>query len=281
MKPQIPMSDGPLAALRGRTPARVALGHSGAGLPTGAMLDFQLDHARARDAVHASLDVQRLAADLAPAETRRVISAACDRSTYLQRPDLGRNLAPECLGTLPCGPYDVVFILGDGLSAHAVQTHAAPTLRQILKALPDWHVAPLIIATQARVALGDEIGAGMNAALSVMLIGERPGLSAPDSLGVYLTWKPAPGRRDNDRNCVSNIRPPRGLSHEEAAARVVWLMRAARRAGHSGVHLKDTSTLADPRFAQLIPAATGTPAPLRSPGTAGDAAAAPACNADS
>jgi ethanolamine ammonia-lyase small subunit len=243
MKPRMPTSDGPLAALRSRTPARVALGHSGAGLPTGPLLDFQLDHARARDAVHATLDVPRLAADLAPAEIMHVASAAGDRTTYLQRPDFGRRLAPQCTGTLPCGPYDVVFILADGLSAGAVQVHAAPTLRQILKVLPDWQVAPLIIATQARVALGDDIGAGVNARLAVMLIGERPGLSAPDSLGVYLTWKPAPGRRDNERNCVSNIRPPQGLSYEEAAARVVWLMRAARRAGHSGVQLKDTSTI--------------------------------------
>jgi ethanolamine ammonia-lyase small subunit len=244
VKPKAPTSDSPLAALRSRTPARVALGHSGAGLPTGPLLDFQLDHARARDAVHAALDVQRLAEDLAPAEIVRIRSAAGDRGTYLQRPDLGRRLAPQCMGTLPAGPYDAVFILGDGLSARAVQTHAAPTLRQILQALPDWRVAPLIIATGARVALGDDIGASVNALVSIMLIGERPGLSAPDSLGVYLTWKPAPGRRDHERNCVSNIRPPLGLSYEEAAARVVWLMRAARRAGHSGVQLKDTSTIA-------------------------------------
>ena len=238
------MTGNPLAALRSRTNARVALGHSGAGLPTGPLLDFQLDHARARDAVHASLDVARLAAELAPAETRHVVSAAGDRRTYLQRPDFGRRLAPQYAGTtLPAGPYEVVFILADGLSAGAVQVHAVPTLRQILKVLPDWGVAPLIIATQARVALGDDIGAGVNADLAVMLIGERPGLSAPDSLGVYLTWKPRPGRRDHERNCVSNIRPPQGLSYEEAAARVVWLMRAARRAGHSGVQLKDTSTL--------------------------------------
>jgi ethanolamine ammonia-lyase small subunit len=243
MKPPAVPHQNLLAALRSRTPARVALGHAGAGLPTPALLEFQLDHARARDAVHEALDVQHLAADLAPAQVLGVHSQAGDRGTYLQRPDLGRRLAPECTGMLPGGPFDVVFILGDGLSARAVQTHAAPTLRALLRALPDWNCAPLIIATQARVALGDDIGARLNAWLSVMLIGERPGLSAPDSLGIYLTWKPAPGRGDHERNCISNIRPPQGLSYEEAAARAAWLMRAARRAGGSGISLKDDSEI--------------------------------------
>ena len=243
MKPPAVAHQNLLAALRSRTPARVALGHAGAGLPTPALLEFQLDHARARDAVHEALDVQHLAADLAPAQVLGVHSQAGDRGTYLQRPDLGRRLAPECTGMLPGGPFDVVFILGDGLSARAVQTHAAPTLRALLRALPDWNCAPLIIATQARVALGDDIGARLNAWLSVMLIGERPGLSAPDSLGIYLTWKPAPGRGDHERNCISNIRPPQGLSYEEAAARAAWLMRAARRAGGSGIRLKDDSEI--------------------------------------
>ncbi len=128
----------------------------------------------------------------------------------------------------------------------AVQTHAAPTLQLILRELPDWQLAPVIIATQARVALGDDIGAHLNAALSVVLIGERPGLSAPDSLGAYITWKPATGRRDHERNCVSNIRPPQGLSYQEAASRILWLMRAARRAGLSGVQLKDDSAIMSP-----------------------------------
>jgi ethanolamine ammonia-lyase small subunit len=241
MKPPAARRPDLLAVLRSRTPARVALGHVGAGLPTQALLEFQLDHARARDAVHEALDAERLAADLAPARVLVVHSQARDRSTYLQRPDLGRHLAPECTATLTGGPCDVVFILGDGLSARAVQAHGAPTLRALLRAVPDWTSAPLIIATQARVALGDDIGARLNACLSVMLIGERPGLSAPDSLGIYLTWQPAAGRRDHERNCISNIRPPQGLSYEEAAARAAWLMRAARRAGCSGVRLKDDS----------------------------------------
>jgi ethanolamine ammonia-lyase small subunit len=243
MKPPVPNDHGPLAQLRNMTPARVALGHAGAGLPTTALLEFQLDHARARDAVHEALDPQRLAADLAPIQVIRVHSLAPDRDTYLQRPDLGRRLATACVDALPAGPYDAVFILADGLSARAVQSHAAPTLKKILAELPGWCVAPVIIATQARVALGDDIGARLNATFSVVLIGERPGLSAPDSLGAYLTWKPGPGRRDHERNCVSNIRPPHGLSYQEAASRIVWLMRAARRVGLSGVQLKDDSAI--------------------------------------
>ncbi len=246
MKPPVPRDPGPLAQLRNRTPARVALGHCGAGLPTSAMLQFQLDYARARDAVLESLDQQRLAADLKPVEVIRVHSEAPDRATYLQRPDLGRRLAPACQDGLPTGPYDVAFILSDGLSARAVQLHAAPTLRLILGALTDWRIAPVIVATQARVALGDDIGLRLNAAFSVVLIGERPGLSAPDSLGAYLTAQPTPGRRDHERNCISNIRPPQGLSYEEAAARVVWLLRAARRLGHTGVLLKEDSTIIQP-----------------------------------
>jgi ethanolamine ammonia-lyase small subunit len=246
MKPPVPKDPGPLAHLRSRTPARVSLGHSGAGLPTAALLDFQLDHARARDAVHEALDLQRLAADL-PFPVLTVHSEAADRATYLQRPDLGRRLAAQSADTLPPGPYDVVFVLADGLSARAVQIHAAPTLRAILPALAEWRIAPILLATQARVALADDIGMRLNAALSVVLIGERPGLSAPDSLGAYLTWQPRPGRRDHERNCISNIRPPEGLSYEEAAARAIWLMRAARRVGHTGVLLKDDSAIIQSR----------------------------------
>jgi ethanolamine ammonia-lyase small subunit len=246
MKPPRPCEPGPLARLRNRTPARVALGHSGTGLPTAALLDFQLDYARARDAVHESLDLQSLAAQLEGTAVIEVHSQAPDRTTYLQRPDLGRRLAPQCHDALPMGPYDVAFILGDGLSARALQLHAAPTLRLILRALTGWRVAPVIIATQARVALGDDIGSRLNAAFSVVLIGERPGLSAPYSLGAYLTWKPTPGRRDHERNCISNIRPPQGLAYEEAAARVVWLLHAARRMGRTGFLLKDDSAILQP-----------------------------------
>jgi ethanolamine ammonia-lyase small subunit len=247
MKPPATTEPHPLARLRNRTPARVALGHSGAGLPTPALLAFQLDHARARDAVHEPLDPQRLAAQLAPAQSLCVHSQAADRTVYLQRPDLGRKLAAQSAACLPRDSYDVVFILADGLSARAVQVHAAPTLRLILRALEDWRVAPLIIATQARVALGDDIGSCLGAKFAVMLIGERPGLSSADSLGAYLTFEPRPGRRDHERNCISNIRPPQGLSYEEAAARAVWLLRAARRVGHTGVLLKEDSAIIQPQ----------------------------------
>jgi ethanolamine ammonia-lyase small subunit len=246
MSPSVPTAPDTLAGLRERTPARVALGHSGAGLPTAALLDFQLDHSRARDAVHKALDVQRLAAELAPAAPIQVHSQAADRATYLQRPDLGRKLAAECVALLPRDAYDVVFILADGLSARAVQAHATSTLRLMLRALDNWRIAPLIIATQARVALGDDIGQRLGARLAVMLIGERQGLSSPDSLGAYLTLDPRPGRRDHERNCISNIRPSQGLSYEEAAARTVWLLRAARRAGHTGVLLKEDSAIIAP-----------------------------------
>ncbi len=246
MKLPLARDPGPLIHLRERTPARVALGHSGAGLPTPALLNFQLDHARARDAVHESLDLPRLVADLAPTKALQVHSQAPDRTTYLQRPDLGRRLAPDCSDVLPQGPFDVAFILCDGLAARAVQLHAPPTLRSILGELSGWRVAPVIIAAQARVALGDDIGSRLNAAFSVVLIGERPGLSAPDSLGAYITWKPAPGRRDHERNCISNIRPPQGLAYEEGASRVVWLLHAARRLGRTGVLLKEDSAIIPP-----------------------------------
>jgi ethanolamine ammonia-lyase small subunit len=246
MKSPVPFDSGPLARLRDRTPARVALGHCGAGLPTHALLDFQLDHARARDAVHESLDVQRLTADLEAADVIRVRSQAPDRVTYLQRPDLGRRLAAECNAALPTGPYDVAFILGDGLSARAVERHAVKTLRVVVRSLTNWRIAPVIIATQARVALGDDIGGRLNAALSVVFIGERPGLSAPESLGAYITWNPKLGRRDHERNCVSNIRPPQGLSYEEGASRIIWLLHAARRSGRTGVLLKEDSTIIQP-----------------------------------
>jgi ethanolamine ammonia-lyase small subunit len=246
MKPPVRRDPDPMAVLRARTPARVALGHAGAGLPTAPLLAIALDQARARDAVHDSLDLQRLTEDLAPAPVRRVHSLARDRATYLQRPDLGRKLDPECAAALPTGPFDVVFVLADGLSARAVQSHAAPALMRIRSALPDWRFGPLILATQARVALGDDIGARMHAALCVVLIGERPGTSAPDSLGMYLTWSPMPGRRDHERNCISNVRPPVGLSYDEAAARALWLIRAARRVGYTGVQLKEAATIEAP-----------------------------------
>ena len=235
--------------LRQFTPARIALGRAGGSLPTRAHLAFQLDHARARDAVHAALDPVAVAHALhrIGLDCLRVRSAAADRLRFLQRPDLGRRLDPpsrqlleqrSAAGT----PVDAVFVVADGLSAAAIHRHAAPLLALLCSALAaeGWSLAPVVLAEQARVALGDEIGALLLARLVVVLIGERPGLSSPDSLGAYLTWQPRTGRIDADRNCISNIRPE-GLPYEQAATRLRYLMTEARRRRLSGVALKDES----------------------------------------
>ncbi|MCW2778704.1 MAG: Ethanolamine ammonia-lyase [Frankiales bacterium] len=227
----------PWALLRAATRARIGLGRAGDALPTSAVLDLAADHALARDAVHEVLDVAALQAQLGDLPHLVVPSAAPDRATYLQRPDLGRRLGPDV--RLPRGRYDVVFVLADGLSARAVHAHAVPTLRAALAGLDGWSVGPVVVATQARVALGDEVGAALGADAVVVLLGERPGLSAPDSLGAYVTWAPRPGRLDSERNCVSNVRPPAGQSHEVAGATVARLLREMRRLGLSGVRLKD------------------------------------------
>ncbi|MCX7375713.1 MAG: ethanolamine ammonia-lyase subunit EutC [Alphaproteobacteria bacterium] len=223
--------------LRRFTPARVALGRVGNGLPTAAHLEFQAAHAAARDAVHAELNVEQLTADLAAAglSSTTIHSACPDRRTYLLRPDLGRRLAPGEAARLPRTP-GIAFVVADGLSATAVQRHAAPLLAQVMPALGQ--SGPVIIARQGRVALGDEIGAALGADAVAVLIGERPGLSTPDSLGIYLTWQPRPGRTDAERNCISNIRPE-GLPIPEAAAKLLWLIAAMRRLGLTGVALKD------------------------------------------
>jgi len=223
-----------LAAL---TQARVLLGRAGQGMPTRALLEFQLDHARARDAVHAVFDI----AGFGDAIGRPVVavrSRAADRSEYLRRPDLGRLLHAEDESRLRATGDNLAIIVADGLSATAVRAHAAALVTAIVARLPDWRIAPVVLATQARVALGDAIGNALGVDMSVMLIGERPGLSAPDSLGAYLTWKPRPGRRDSERNCVSNIRPPHGLGYEVAADTIVRLINAARHARLTGVALK-------------------------------------------
>ncbi|WP_448204206.1 ethanolamine ammonia-lyase subunit EutC [Azospirillum sp. sgz302134] len=237
----------PWSRLRAATRARIGLGRAGDGLPTGTLLDFQLAHARARDAVHTPFDGDAVAARLDGREVIRVHSAAESRSVYLQRPDLGRRLAPDSAGLLAPGSYDVAFVVGDGLSATAVHDHAAPTLAAVLARLEGWSVAPIVLATGCRVALGDDIGARLDAGMVAVLIGERPGLSAADSLGIYLTFDPKPGRKDSERNCISNIHPPDGLGYEAAADKLVWLMREARRLKLTGVALKDdTPGLAAP-----------------------------------
>lgn len=229
----------PFTLLREATQARIGLGRSGNALPTTPMLDFQHAHARARDAVHAPLDTDLLRRELGDLQAVTVSSRAPDRATFLQRPDLGRSLDPASIGILSGGSYDAAFVLADGLSAAAVHAHAASLLLATISRLDGWRIAPPVFANQSRVALGDEIGGALGADQVVMLIGERPGLSAADSLGVYLTWNPRPGRRDSERNCISNIRPPHGLSYEDAADRTAWLMNEARRRRLSGILLKD------------------------------------------
>jgi ethanolamine ammonia-lyase small subunit len=227
--------------LRDFTPARVDLGRAGHSLPTRALLDFQLAHAKARDAVHLALDVRSLAVELQQKEMAFVTlaSAAPNRTTYLHRPDLGRKLNAESHQRLTplASDYDVVFVIADGLSALAVHRHAVPLLSHVLPRL-DWRIAPVTVVEQGRVAIGDEIGELLGAKLSVVLIGERPGLSSPDSLGIYLTWQPRPGRTDAERNCISNIRAE-GLSYELAAHKLLFLMNESRRLKLSGVNLKD------------------------------------------
>ena len=223
--------------LRRFTPARVALGRAGNGLPTAAHLEFQAAHAAARDAVHAVLDVAALRRDLLAAglESIAVHSEAPDRRTYLLRPDLGRRLRAS--EHVPPTPGALLFVICDGLSATAVQQHAVSLLRQAIPLITG-PIAPVVVAEQGRVALGDDIGEAMGAEAVAVLIGERPGLSAADSLGVYLTWQPRRGRTDAERNCISNIRPG-GLDPAAAATKLAWLIGAMRRLELTGVGLKD------------------------------------------
>ena len=242
MKPVVPDA---WSALRRHTPARIALGRAGASLPTREVLQFGLAHARARDAVHQALDFTRLKSELERAGylPALVRSAAADRQTYLTRPDLGRRLGAQ---TDLRGDAEIVIAIEDGLSAIAVQTHAAPLLRELQSMNEErWKGVPVVVALQGRVALGDEIGERMKAKLVVVLIGERPGLSSPDSLGIYITYAPRVGRTDAERNCISNVRPE-GLRYGEAARRLDWLASAALARGLTGVGLKDESVpLAD------------------------------------
>jgi ethanolamine ammonia-lyase small subunit len=215
-------------------------------MPLRPVLDFQLAHAEARDAVHAALDVDVLAAALAPRKTIFVRSAVTDRSLYLRRPDLGRSLDPSSRVPLEAaaGSYDCVFVIADGLSAVAVQRHAVPLLEHCLPRLQALSIAPLVIATQARVALGDAVGESLRARLCIVLIGERPGLSVADSLGAYITFDPKVGRRDSERNCISNIHTAGGLAPELAASKLTWLMREALARKLTGTGLKDEADAA-------------------------------------
>lgn len=252
----------PWQALRRFTAARIGLGHSGASQPTRAQLDFQLGHARARDAVHGALDTAQLNAALAPAWPAALgplllHSAAADRNIYLQRPDLGRQLdAPSRQllrarhgGAAQEDRYDLSVVVADGLSALAVMRHAAPLLQSLHARLQAqaWRLAPVAIVQQGRVAVGDEVGELLGAKIVLVLIGERPGLSSPDSMGLYLTWAPRVGLTDERRNCISNVRPA-GLAVDDAADRLHYLLAEAHRRQLSGVHLKDDSALQDRRL---------------------------------
>ena len=238
----------PWHPLRGLTAARIALGRSGSSLPTGAHLEFQLAHARARDAVHHLADLDAVAAQVSAAslETVRLATAAGDAATFLKRPDLGRRLddaSREILQGRHAGQgSDLAIVLADGLSGLAVELHAAPLAIALTQRLAGegWRVAPISIVRHGRVAVGDEIGELLGARLVVVLIGERPGLSAPDSLGAYLTFAPRIGLTDEKRNCVSNIHGA-GLSYDEAAFKIAWLVREGLARGITGVALKDES----------------------------------------
>ncbi|PIO99634.1 ethanolamine ammonia-lyase subunit EutC [Pleomorphomonas carboxyditropha] len=234
-----PIDLDPFARFRAVTRARIGLGRAGDSLPIRAVLDFQLAHARARDAVHGHVDFAAMAARIGG--QRPVIhlkSRAADRSTYLARPDLGRRVDPAALAGVEKGDWDVAFVVADGLSAAAVEAHAEIVLTACLRRLGDLKVAPIVLGEQARVAFGDEAGEALGARMVVVLIGERPGLSVPDSLGAYLTFGPEVGRRDSERNCISNIHAD-GLPHETAADKIAWLIREALRLGLTGVDLKE------------------------------------------
>lgn len=236
-----------LDALRELTPARVGLGRSGASLPTEALLAFTLDHARARDAVHTAFDAPHLVAGLAGLglDVSEVSSQAGSRRDYLRRPDLGRMLDPDSRRELERRggtAGDLVIVIGDGLSPAAVNIHSIELVRHLAPRLTEAGIGfgHAVVAAGARVALGDEIGAVLGARMVAMLIGERPGLSAPDSLGTYLTLAPRIGLTDERRNCVSNIHGA-GLSYDEAAFKIAWLIREGFARQVTGVALKDES----------------------------------------
>jgi ethanolamine ammonia-lyase small subunit len=244
----------PWTQLKKFTGARIALGRVGTSLPTKEVLEFGLAHAMARDAVHLTLDVNLLAAEIQAQglATIEVHSRAPDRASYLLRPDWGRSLDDASLATLEKTAVanrsaheviDLLIVVGDGLSALAVARQVPPMLLELCKAKPaQWKLGPVVIASEARVAIADEIGQALGARMVVMLIGERPGLSSPDSLGLYLTYNPRKDCSDADRNCISNVRAE-GLDYATAAKKLLWLAKEAFRLKVSGVKLKDESDI--------------------------------------
>lgn len=252
-KPVLPTdSQNPWLELRRLTPARIALGRTGTSMPTSAQLDFQYAHAQARDAVHLPFDHGSLSAQLAERgrETLLLHSAAADRHSYLQRPDLGRRLNDDSArqlrdyATAHPGGMDVAIVVADGLSSLAVHRHTLPFLQRMEEQIvaEGWSLSPVILVEQGRVAVADEIGELLGAKMVVILIGERPGLSSPDSLGLYFTYEPKIGLTDAARNCISNVRLE-GLSYGLAAHRLMYLMRESCRRQLSGVNLKDEAQL--------------------------------------
>ncbi|WP_338478617.1 ethanolamine ammonia-lyase subunit EutC [Pseudomonas trivialis] len=246
------LPDNPWLQLRRLTPARIALGRTGTSLPTSAQLDFQFAHAQARDAVHLPFDHAGLSSQLAERGRDSLLlhSAAADRHSYLQRPDLGRRLSDESAQHLRDyaaanpGGVDLAVVVADGLSALAVHKHTLPFLTRMEEQThaEGWSLSPVILVEQGRVAVADEIGQLLGAKMTVILIGERPGLSSPDSLGLYFTYNPKVGLNDANRNCISNVRLE-GLSYGMAAHRLLYLMREACRRRLSGVNLKDEAQL--------------------------------------
>jgi ethanolamine ammonia-lyase small subunit len=235
----------PWQDLRQHTAARLALGRAGASMPTEELLRFGLAHAQARDAVHVALDAEPLHAALVDRgmPALRVHSAATDRAQYLLRPDLGRRLDAGSAARLrqAAAPCDLAIVIADGLSSLAIHRNALPLIDAIREQIPaGWTLGPVVVAEQGRVALGDEVGELLGARMVAMLIGERPGLSSPDSLGIYLTSDPRLGRHDAERNCISNVRPE-GLDIPTAARKLWWLATAAKALGTTGVALKDRS----------------------------------------
>jgi ethanolamine ammonia-lyase small subunit len=237
--------DATWTGLRRLTSARIGLARTGASLATAPLLELRLAHARARDAVHAPFETERLSAELAALglPVLALTSAARDRSQYLMRPDLGRQLAADSIAMLESragSGHDVALVVADGLSARAVERHAGALLAALLPQLrtDGWRIAPLAVVCQGRVAVGDAVAQLLAARMVVVLIGERPGLSAPDSMGAYLTWQPGPHTTDANRNCISNIRPE-GIDPADAAHKIARLMHAMRMRETSGVALKD------------------------------------------
>ncbi|MFT6138846.1 MAG: ethanolamine ammonia-lyase small subunit [Psychromonas sp.] len=242
--------------LRQFTNARIGLGRVGTSIPTAELLHFQLAHAQAIDAVHVPLDVEQLSQQFAASDllqpylpVQKLHSKVRERMEYLQRPDLGRQLDDASIYKLQqqnTGEhYDVVFVVADGLSSYAISNHAQPFLDILINSLhqdanKEWKIAPLCVVQQGRVAVGDDACETLNAKAVVLLIGERPGLSSPDSMGLYLTWNAKPGIEDSLRNCVSNIRPE-GLHYQAAAHKCLYLLNESRRMELSGVSLKDRS----------------------------------------